>query len=258
MHFFDIHSHINFPQYTDDRDMVIARMKDEGIGTVTVGTHMETSREAVELARAHEHLYACVGVHPVDEKEAVFDKDVYADLASNPKVVAVGETGLDYFHADVLDAAERTRQRELFEAHIQFALTYDKPLMIHCRDAYKDVLDILESYVREHGERVRGNMHFFAGSVAEARRVLDLGFMISFTGVITFAEQYREAVAYVPLERMMAETDAPFASPEPHRGKRNEPIYVKHVYTKIADIRGKDEGKVREIITGNALRFFGI
>ena len=252
MNYFDIHSHLNFHKYDDDRDKVIANMKEEGVGTITVGTCLATSKEALELAEAHAHLYACIGLHPVDEKEKVFFESEFEKLVSHPKVVAIGETGLDYFHADEDD---KDRQVENFRAQIEFALKHDLPLMIHCREAYDDTLSILEEY-KDRG--VRGNMHFFAGDIDIADRVLNLGFTISFTGVITFTEEYKELVRYVPLERMMAETDAPFVAPAPMRGRRNEPAYVKYVYEAIAEIRGEGVKEIEQILTDNAQKFFRV
>lgn len=247
--YFDTHSHLNFPQYDEDRKKVYARMEAFDVYTVIVGTDEKTSRESVEYAQKSERLYASIGVHPADDSEAQFNQEVFEGLVNDKKVVAIGEIGLDYFHSD-----DKERQKKLFSAQIEFAIKHDLPLIIHCRDAYEDVLEILEGYKGA----VRGNMHFFAGGIEIADRVLDLGFNISFPGVITFAQEYEEVVRHIPLDRIMAETDAPYVAPVPHRGERNEPAYVRYVYEKIAEIRGEDEKKMAKILTENALRFFRI
>lgn len=247
--YFDTHSHLNFPQYDRDRAEVLARMEEYDIATVIVGTDAVTSKEAIALAETNERLFASIGVHPADDDNAQFDQALFENMVSNKKVVAIGEVGLDYFHSN-----DKERQKRLFIAQTEFAVKHDVPLIIHCREAYEDVLGILEGY----RGRVRGNVHFFAGSIEIADRVLDLGFNISFPGVITFTREYDEVVRYIPADRIMAETDSPYVAPVPHRGERNEPLYVRYVYQKIAEIRGEEEGKMREILTENALRFFRI
>ena len=247
--YFDTHSHLNFPQYDHDRAEVLDRMEEYDIATVIVGTDGGTSKEALQLAETNERLFASIGVHPADDNNAQFDQALFENMVSNKKVVAIGEVGLDYFHSN-----DKERQKKLFIAQTEFAVKHDVPLIIHCREAYEDVLEIVEGY----RGRVRANMHFFAGSTKIAQRVLDLGFNISFPGVITFAREYDEVVRYIPDDRIMAETDSPYVAPVPHRGERNEPPYVRYVYQKIAEIRGEEEEKMRKILTENALRFFRI
>ena len=259
--YFDIHSHLNFKDFDADREDVIAKMKEEGVWTNTVGTDLATSKEAVELAEKYENLFATVGLHPADDAVETFDEIEFVKLVVHPKVVAIGETGLDYFRLPKdLEKAERekARQKKEFEKQIEFAVKHNKPLMIHCRAAYPDCLDILKSKQKEHGEKVRGNFHFFTEPVETAQKVLDIGFSVSFTGPITFAKELAEVVAYVPLERIMAETDAPFAAPVLHRGKRNEPAYVKEIIKKIADIKKQYIHIVQKTLTQTSLRFFGI
>ena len=153
---------------------------------------------------------------------------------------------------------EKERQTQLFETQIKFALKYDKPLMLHCRNAYDEVLDILKSYKREAGDKLRGNVHFFAGNVEQARKFFDLGFTISFTGVITFTRDYDEVIKFAPKGKIMSETDAPFVAPEPHRGKRNEPIYVIEVVKKMAKIREVSEDDMRKMLLETAEKTFAI
>ena len=274
----DIHSHLNFAAFDADRDAVAKRALDGGTAFITVGTQLDTSRTAVELAERYpEGAYAIVGLHPIhtsasfhDEKELGggglpghaghvkeftsraedFDPDAYRELLKHPKVVGIGECGLDYYR---LSSDSISRQKEAFLAQIALAEEFKKPLMLHVREAYGDALDILKSH-----PTVKGNAHFFAGTLAEARRFLDLGFTLSFTGVITFAKQYEELVRFTPIDMIQAETDSPFVAPVPHRGKRNEPAYVSEVVAAVARIKGLPLEKVEEALLENARRVFGI
>ncbi len=252
--YIDIHSHISFVDYGADQAAVMARMREAGVGAIVVGVDLETSREAVKLAEAHENLWACIGAHPRDNADFVFEEKDFAELVKSPKVVAIGECGLDYFRFVGDLAAEKARQKKEFVKQIEFAVKYDKPLMLHIRDAYADAYDILKSY----GEKVRGNVHFFTGSAEWATKFNDLGLTVSFSGVITFAKETEEAVKDAPLDMMHAETDSPFAAPKPYRGKRNEPAYVIETVKKIAELRGDDMEKVRTQLLANARRVFGI
>lgn len=254
----DVHSHLNFENYDADRDQVIERLKKENIWTITVGTDIADSRFAVELAEKHDNLFACVGIHPTNEwNESDFDE--LDKLASHSKVVAIGECGLDFFRgAD--DEESKMRQGQSFARHIEIALKHDKPLMIHCRDAYEEVLSVLNSFKTDHklGGRLRGNIHFFAGDVLVAKKFLEIGFTLSFAGPITFSRDYDEVVRYVPLDRLLSETDAPFVAPDLYRGKRNEPAHVKEIARAISRIREEDHEKVKNQLVLNARRMFGI
>lgn len=279
--YIDIHCHVNFVAYEIDRDKVIQRALDDNTEMIVVGTQRDTSARAVELSQKYDNgVYVIIGLHPIhtdrtyhDEQEIgtgsdeftsrgeIFDMDFYRNLARSGKVVGVGETGLDYYRTS---PESLQKQRDAFHAQIQLALELDVPLMLHVRpsensmDAYYDVLDILESYKVTHGEKLRGDVHFFAGDIDVAQRFLDLGFYISFTGVITFAKMYEELVTFVPLDRMMSETDCPYVTPKPHRGTRNEPIYVQEVTKKIAEIKKLSIDQVRDQIYENAKRLFNI
>ena len=253
--YFDVHSHLNATEYSEDINEVIKRLEETETHTIAVGTDLESSKIAVELAEKHEEIYACVGVHPVDNKNEHYDISKYRELAQHPKVVAVGECGFDFYHAD--KARDYKRQKKLFLDQLRFAVAHDKPIMIHARDAYEELLEILELQKRKYGTRLRGNVHFFAGSVAVAQRLFDLGFSISFTGVITFTRDYDEVIKAAPLDMIMSETDAPYVTPVPYRGKRNEPSFVKEVVKSIAKIRGEDEERVRVALVNNALSMIG-
>lgn len=258
----DIHSHINFPQFDEDREEVIVRMRDEGIATITVGTELKTSEEAVALADKHEHLFATIGIHPTDANES-FDEQAFEALLG-PKVVAVGECGLDYYRSNGQQTTDKERQKAVFMQQIAFAKKHGLPLMLHCRpsagnmDAYEEALDILETYNEQQTTdgKIRGNFHFFAGDLAIAKRAIDAGFSLSFDGPVTFTSDYDEVIRFVPEDMIHAETDAPFAAPAPHRGKRNEPSFVKLVVARLAAIRGTDEQIFKEQLRMNAERVF--
>ncbi len=253
--YFDIHSHLNFPDFEKDWEEVIARLRDTKTHTIVVGTDYESSRRAVELAEKYEEIYACIGVHPVDNPTRVFEKEKFEELVKHPKVVAIGECGLDFFH--IGKGFDYERQKKLFLEQIDFALLHNKPVMIHARDAYSEILEILEPLKKIQGEKLRGNVHFFAGNWGIAERFIAIGFTLSFTGVITFANSYDEVIRKAPLESIMAETDAPYVSPVPHRGKRNEPSYVQEVVKRIAELRGADLEEVRQALVNNAFRMIG-
>ncbi len=266
--FFDIHAHVNDTRFDEDRNDVLARMREKGVFAIMVGTDYKSSQEATTMSSFMENgVYASIGVHPIDDRDEKFREPFFADLATSPRVVAVGECGFDYSRlSDVSDiAVEKARQRELFEAQIDFALEQNLPLMIHCRDsdkavadAHRDVLAILTAKKKVVGERLRGNIHFFSQTIDIAREYFALDFTISFTGVITFSHEYDEVVRLAPLDKIMSETDCPYVSPVPYRGKRNEPIYVEEVVKKIAEIRGEDFETVRATLVQNAIRVFNI
>lgn len=256
MKYIDIHSHLNLPEFENDIDEAIQRLKETDTETIVVGTDYETSKKAVEIANTYDGVYACIGIHPVDDKTKIFEKDKFEELIKNKKVVAIGECGLDYFHADKNDPQEVARQQQLFLDQIEFALEKDLPIMIHARNAYEEILEILKPLVKENGEKLRGNVHFFAGDVATAKRFIDIGFTLSFTGVITFTHDYDEVIKTTPLHMLMSETDSPYVAPVPYRGKRNEPSYVLEVVKKIAEIRGEELETVEKALISNAKRVF--
>lgn len=265
MNFIDVHSHIHDKAFDEDRDAVVAEMEEQGFATITVGTDLFESKKAIEAAEKYDHVLATVGMHPVDNREEVFDREVYKAMLMHPKVVALGECGLDYFHIKDLEDknVDIERQKALFKEQIELAIECDKPLMLHGRpnegmDAYGDMLKILSEAKDKHGAKVRGNAHFFVGDTHIAKRFNELGFTVSFSGVITFAKMYEDIVRSVPLDMMHAETDSPYATPAPYRGKRNTPVYVEHIYEKIAEIKGLEKEQVRVQLLENATRMFGL
>ncbi|MDB5265315.1 MAG: TatD DNase family protein [Parcubacteria group bacterium] len=262
MKYFDAHCHIQFDAYDADREELIASMIEQEVGGLVVGVDYASSEKAISLAEQHDSLFASVGLHPNDTLEEVFDMNVFRTLASHPKVLAIGECGLDNFRPEDVDLS-KPKQREVFEQHVQLAIETDKPLMIHSRpskgtqDAYHDLIDILGSYKREHGERLHGDIHFFVGGVEEARSLIELGFTLSYTAVLTFTHDYDEVVRFAPLTSLLSETDSPYVAPPPNRGSRNDPRAVRAVVRAMAEIRSEDPEMVRSQILSNAERVFG-
>ena len=269
MKYFDAHTHTNFVAYEGDREATILRAKEAGVGMNVVGTQLDTSRSALSLAQKHDNVWATVGLHPVhttksyhDVKELgeggkeftsrgeVFDADAYQVLGKDPRVIAIGECGLDYFRAE---ADTKEIQKSAFIGQIELANELRKPLMLHIRNAYEDALEILRAHAK-----VRGDVHFFAGDWGVAKKFLDMGFTLSFTGVITFTHDYDDVVKNAPADMLLSETDAPYVTPAPFRGQRNEPAYVEHVVRRIAEIRGEEPGKMAAALLENAERVFGI
>ena len=254
----DIHSHISFKEFDADREEVLSRMAAADVATITVGVDLMSSKRALIAANESERVYAAIGLHPADNTAEEFNAADFSLLVKDPKVVAIGECGLDFFRRDGVSEVERARQKKELDAQITFALTHDKPLMIHCRAAHEEMLDILGAYKKESGDLLRGNIHFFTTTLPIAKRYIDLGFTISFPGVITFTNEYNDVVRGVPLSMIMVETDAPFASPVPFRGKRNEPSFVVETVKKIAELRGESFREVAATLRQNTTRVFGI
>lgn len=307
MRFFDAHTHAQFAAFRDDWKEVIGRALAQGVSLVNVGSQKDTSRKAVEIARLYEEgVYATVGLHPIhtiasfhDSEELggfppgsgqaakgfmsrveEFDYDYYKNLASDPKVVAIGECGLDYA-AFVREQRERAQKRASAEAagegglppeeierqkqkqkaafikQIELAHEVKKPLMIHCRDAFGDLIDVLRASRFELHD-APGIAHFFTGTTGEAEQLLEMGFYFTFGGVITFSRDYDEIVRMIPMDRILSETDAPYVAPIPYRGKRNEPAYVVEVVKKLAEIKNVSVEEITEQIWENAKLIFGL
>lgn len=264
--FIDVHTHVNLDAFESDFRVVTEQTLSEGVAHINVGTGRESSARAVEIANLFPlGVYATVGLHPVraggshdndGSEPEVFDRPYYEALARDPKVVAIGECGLDYFR---VDKDTKAKQEQAFIEQIELANDLDRPLMLHIRDvkesmsAYEDALAVLKTHAK-----VLGNVHFFAGTYDIAKQFWDIGYTTSFTGVITFANQYDEIIQKAPLEMLHAETDAPYVAPVPFRGKRNEPLNVREVYKRIAELRGQDEETVRTQLICNAQRVFRI
>lgn len=247
----DVHSHLQFPHYNKDRNEVIKRTIAENISTIIVGTDKKTSEEAVKLARKHDNFYAAVGRHPADNREEGFDYHFYESLAKDEKVVAIGECGIDLKEQNL----NLKSQKQIFVQHIKLAKSLNKPLMIHCREAYDELIQIIRE---EKADLVGGNIHFFAGDIEAAEKFLAFGFYFSFTGVITFADQYDEVIRFLPPDKIMAETDSPFVSPAPYRKQRNEPIYVKETIKRLSQIKNIPYEEMAKITFENAKKLFNI
>lgn len=277
--YIDTHAHLNLSAFDTDVEAVAQTCASRGVTVINVGTKESTSKKAVELADRYDNMYAIIGLHPIqtvaghhDEEETgagakpftskgeSFDIAFYDDLAQHPKVIGVGECGFDYYHTTPDSYAI---QEENFIAQIQFANKHNLPLMIHTRgpkpgeesptgrSVYADVYDTLKQYAK-----VPFNVHFYAGTIAEAEKFFELGGTVSFTGVITFATVYEDIVRALPLEKIHGETDCPYVAPVPHRGKRAEPWMVEEVYKTIARIRGEEEELVRLQLLKNAATFY--
>lgn len=279
MALFDTHCHLQFKAFDDDRDAVIGRCLERGMRMLTVGTQRDTSRTAVELAKtSHGRIFAAIGLHPVhlhprfvDEQEGAFksreenfDYAYYRELAQAPEVIAIGETGLDFYHLpdDVPREEVIKKQTEVFLQHVKLAQELNKAMVIHCREAYRELADLIAQYAG-----VRGTVHCFTGTEEEAEQLLELGLYIGFTGVITFPpkasnpeahERLLEAVRRVPLGRLLIETDAPYLAPAEYRGKKCEPWMVEEVAKKIAELKGLDVTAVKNATAENAEKLFGI
>lgn len=252
---FDTHAHLNLPQFADDLDDVIERAKRAGVSEiVVVGFDEKTIERALELVDRYSCLYAAIGYHPID---AIEMKDEHLSmlerLSSHPKVVALGEMGLDYHW----DKSPKDVQKDVFRKQIRLAKKVNMPIIIHNRNADDDVIQILEE---ERADTVGGIMHCFSGDVEMAKRCLEMNFYISLGGPVTFKNAHvpKEVAAYVPLDRLLIETDCPYLAPHPHRGKRNEPAYVKLVAETIAEIKGIDLDELAAITTANAKKIFRI
>lgn len=255
MRLFDSHCHLQMGQFDADREAVLSRMQEGAVSGVVIGVDLQTSKAAIELAANHDFLYAAVGLHPHDNLGEQFDAAAYEALARDPKVVGIGECGLDYSRGITEEA--KAAQKARFEAQIELALTVQKPLIIHCRDAHEDMLAMLEDYMGNHPD-LKVIIHFFTGLGELAQKYISLGCYLSFPGPITYTDMYDESIRSTPLDRILSETDSPFAAPVPYRGKRNEPGFVSHVVAKIALIKEMDTPEVAAQIAQNSQKVFGV
>lgn len=270
----DTHAHVNFAAFKDDADEVIKRTLAEGVSVINVGSQYSTSERAVEMAEKYpDGIYAAVGLHPIhlvkrnvnpDDSELtdndfettgeIFDYEKYKKLAQNPKVVAIGEMGLDYHHFDSEDNVEdlKKKQKETFIQGIKLANELKKPMIIHCWDAYDDLLEILQ----ENPVEKKGVVHSFIGGYKTARKFTELGYKIGLNGIITYADDYNRLIKELKPEDIVVETDCPYLAPVPKKGERNEPLLVKFIVEKIAKIKEKNVEKISEATTQNAKLIF--
>lgn len=275
MKYLDAHTHAHFAAYADDWKEVIDRALQAGVWLVNVGTDKETSRRAVEVAEMYpQGVFATIGLHPTHSHKSFHDADesatensgedfdyaYYKTLAEHPKTVAIGECGLDYFRMEGDIEHNKNRQKEAFEMQIALSGETKRPLMIHCRDAFQDLVPMLRHRSSEILPEP-GIIHFFTGSIEEAKELMDLGFAFTFGGSITFPPRKGEnghplhkVVQFLPIDRILSETDAPYLAPVPYRGKRNEPAYVIEVVKKLAELKALPLEEMKNAIFTNALR----
>ena len=232
MKLIDSHTHVNFSHFDKDRPEVIKRSFDNETYMINVGIDLETSVEAVKLAEQYRgKMWATIGIHPNDAPKNIFPEGQFLSLAEKDDVVGIGETGLDFYRTK--DKEAQKIQFEFFEKHIDLADKVQKPLVVHIREAYQEAAKFLKNRLPNKG----GIIHCFTGSFEEVKLFLDLGFFVSFTGIITFSNTLAEVVKKTPLDKMLVETDAPYLAPVPHRGSRNEPVWVELVAQKVAEIK---------------------
>jgi TatD DNase family protein len=257
MNLTDSHAHVDVSDFDEDRDAMLDRARAAGVGTVLAignGPELEKLGAAIPYAEAHDWIYAAAGIHPNEAKQATDAH--YAELeriAQNPRLIAWGEIGLDYHY----DHSPRDVQANVFRHQLSQARAAGKPIIIHCREAWPDCLNILDEDWRSSG--LGGIFHCFMGTLDEARRGMDMGFMISFAGNVTYpkAQNLRDVAKDIPLERLLVETDSPFLAPQSHRGRRNEPAYVAEVAQTIGNVRNLPAGQIAEMTSANFRRFFG-
>jgi len=249
----DTHCHLDFKDFDSDRDIVLKRARDNGVGLIiNVGSSMEGTARSLKLARDNDFIYASIGIHP-HEADRIAEKDikVFQGFINNPKVVALGEIGLDYYR----NISSRENQKKIFRRLLGIAKEAGLPLIIHNRDADSDIMGILKEVI---GKKAAGVMHCFSGDEAFLKECLDMGFFISFTCNITYknAGRLRDIAKLVPMERLLLETDAPFLAPQEFRGKRNEPMHVRYAAEEISKIKGLSFEEVAEATTYNAKMLF--
>jgi len=269
----DTHSHINFRDYKNDGDEVIKRALENDVWLINVGAEFGTSKRAVEYSQKYiGGVFAAVGLHPSHLQDQIikerdiefeckaekFDEQKYRELAQKPKVVAIGEIGLDYYRLEQSSnrEAQILKQKEVFKKQIELAVELKLPMIIHCRNAHNDLLNILKT--KKLKAKFNGVIHSFSGNYKQARQYREMGFKIAFNGIITFARDYDKVVLDTPLEDILLETDCPYLTPVPYRGKRNEPLYIIEVAKRVAEIKNLSLEQVAEQTTKTSREVFRI
>ncbi|MFA8343587.1 MAG: TatD family hydrolase [Rhodothermaceae bacterium] len=253
--FIDTHAHLFYKNFNGELDQIVERAIEANVKyMVCPGTDVKTSKQSIEIAEKYQSVYATVGIHPHDTK-GFTGKEIseLRKLADHKKVVAIGEIGLDYYY----DFSPKNQQIKAFKAQLDLAAELDLPVVIHNREANEDTMNILREY---KSKNLKGQLHCYAGTIEDAEELIEMGFLISFTGNITFKklEELREILKTIPVENLMLETDCPFMTPVPFRGKRNEPSYIPYIAEKVAEIHNVSVEEVEQLTTFNALNLFGI
>jgi TatD DNase family protein len=253
----DSHAHIDLPEFNKDRDQVMARARERGVeAVINVGLDAGSSRRALAMVRKYDNVFMAVGCHPHEAaKMREGDLKSLAELSQDSRVVAIGEIGLDFYR----NLSPRESQLEVFKKQLDLAVELKLPVVIHCRQAHKEVYDILSAWVEATpGDKGRGVIHCFSGDIEMARRYIGLGFYISLAGSVTYpsAGELVGVAREVPLDRLLLETDCPFLAPQAHRGKRNEPAYIALTAEKVAGVRGSAIGAVAQAAARNAIELF--
>jgi TatD DNase family protein len=249
----ETHAHLDSSQYNEDRDSVINNCILADIKyIINPAVNFKSCQDVLNLAAKYEFFYICLGIHPHDSKEYTDNIMIEIEkMLGNKKVIGVGEIGLDYHY----NYSPKDKQKEVFREFLKLAKKYKIPVVIHNRESDNDMLNILES---EMNENLKGQLHCFSSDIDFAKRILEYNFFISFTGSITFSNRYNEVVNQVPIEKMLLETDSPYMSPVPHRGKRNDPTRLIYIIEKIAEIKNLDASQVIEITYSNAINLFNL
>jgi TatD DNase family protein len=281
--FIDSHCHVHFQAYAEDMDEVVQRNLEAGIGMVTIGTQSTTSKKAIELANRYEGVWATIGLHPnhlhcqtffdqdelppeeqgtgkIKTRSESFDAELYREMAQEEKVVAIGEFGLDYYR--IPEGHDRDQviadQKRECAKQLAFASEMQKPIVIHCRDAHEAQYELLKAEIEKGGLTRRGVIHSFTGTAQDADRYRELGFLLGLNGILTFSKDLQKEVAQIPLDQLILETDAPYLTPPPNRGKRNEPMNVKYIAELLAEIKGVSVEEVAKKTVHQTKNLFGI
>ncbi len=257
----DAHSHPHFSAFDNDREEVIQNMQQSGVAAIAVGTGAKTSKQAVDIAQEHDFIWTCVGQHPTEHEE--FDENFYKELLQNKKenkIVAIGECGLDLYR---MEEEDKERQIKLFETQIQLAVEADLPLMLHIRSAQNSTnahdlaFDILKRYKKEF-PKLHLHMHFFTANTETAKKFLELDATFGIPGVVTFAKSVQEMVEFLPTDKILVESDAPYAAPIPKRGQRNEPSFIIYTLEKIAEVKKLDNDFMQMQVLENTMKTFNL
>lgn len=274
MKLIDSHCHIQFRAFEDDMDEVVKRSLNEDIFMISVGTQSDTSKAAIELAERYNGVWATIGLHPnhlhkqeffdtneqIKTRSETFEESVYEKMVTHSKVVAIGEFGLDYYRIPEGYEPSVVIKDQINDCikQLKFASKHEKPVVIHCRDAHDKQFELLKNEIKAGGLTKRGVIHSFTGNVEEAQRYATIGFYLGVNGILSFSKELQAVIKEIPLEQLIVETDAPYLTPPPFRGKRNEPKNVKYVVELLAEIKGVNVAEVEKITRENTIKLFNL